>query len=368
MKNRKTKNFKIIPFLISVLFVLLVTGGICFYTTFYYGNTDTKFLDKYLGIEENSSLIDKNEYIEKFVQLESSKYFLNTKETGLSYRDPETKTIFTEDKNNSLPLRSTDYFKNGVMHVEGYFDIVLYTTLYNSTNSKGEEETTINYTFYFYNINYEKLQSKELNIYIAFVDGVGAGDDTETPTGDLALKYIMGDDSYGADASTIEYNYTYSDKGINGAYYYLYDLGAKISGTDYNVKDDNLSVYKSNLSIAENGGFTYTVDDEEKIVDSMDFSDMKSTTFQIYQYDSETDKAPKAIVEGTIENILTADEAKNLSLNNGYSNVLYKIPSYFKYTWTSIVLFTSIAFVLSSVIATLFYLIWVDEKATNKKK
>ena len=44
MNNKQKRKFKIIPFCISLLMVILVTGGIGVYTTFYYGETDKAFL------------------------------------------------------------------------------------------------------------------------------------------------------------------------------------------------------------------------------------------------------------------------------------------------------------------------------------
>lgn len=382
MKNKKTKQFKVIPFCISLLIVLLITGGIGIYTTFFYGGTDLKFLSSYLGYEKNQDIPSTQEYIEKFVQLESTKYLLHTKETGLSYRDPNTKVAYSENKNNNLSSNnaSSNYFNNGVMHVEGYFDIILYTTLSESENSKGEIDTTLNYTFYFYNINYENLQSQNLSFQIAFVEGIDSRTDIseydhgESLVGDLALEKMMADNSYSGDTISIEYNYTYSDKGTSGAIYYLYDLGAKVDGTNYSVNNgaNSLCVYKT--SLFNSAPYTYEDreddnDDAEESVGSKDLTDMENATFLIYQLttDKNGDNVAKPIVEGTLNNILTEEEARELNLFKGYNNTLYKVPSFFRYTWTNIIGFTGIAFALSTVIAVLFYFIWVDEKKPTKK-
>ena len=66
--------------------------------------------------------------------------------------------------------------------------------------------------------------------------------------------------------------------------------------------------------------------------------------------------------------IQQGQEANELNLLKGYNNTLYKVPAFIRYTWTNIVVFTGIAFVLSTVIAVLFYFIWVDDKTTSKKK
>lgn len=381
MKNKKTKQFKVIPFCISLLIVLLITGGIGIYTTFFYGGTDIKFLNGYLGYEENKDIPSTQEYIEKFVKLESTKYILNTKETGLSYRNPSTKQEYTSKKDDDVSDSNSNYFNNGVMRVYDYFDIILYTTLSETKNSEGEVETTLNYTFYFFNVNYEKLQTQNLSFQIAFVEGIDNRNsldeykDGEALVGDLALEKMMADESYGGDTIAIEYNYNYSDKGIDGSLYYLYDMGARFEGTDFVIENgaNSLCVYKA--SLFNSSTYTYEDrdddnDDKEESVASKDFADMENSTFLIYQLttDKNGENVAKPIVEGTINNILTVDEANELNLLKGYSNTLYKVPTFIRYTWTNIVVFTGIAFVLSTVIAVLFYFIWVDDKTTSKKK
>ena len=361
MKNKNSKQFKIIPFFISLLIVLLITGGIGIYTTFYYGGTDLKFLEGYIGYDKNKNT-NTGDYIEKFVQLESSKYILNSKETGLNYRDPKTGLVYEVDQ-----TIEGNVYKGDFMHVENYFDIALYAILTESENTKGEIELSVSYSFYFYNINYEKLQNQKPVFQIAFVEGVGTNtdEDDDKLIGDEALEKMMADSSYGGDTISMKHSYTYA-KNI----FYLYDNGAKTVGTDYKIENgtNSLCAYKANLF--NSSTYSYTNENEETIsVGSKDFSDMESATFAIYQLITNDDGSESAttIIEGTIDNIFNEKDADKFVLK-GYDHTYYKVPSFILYTWSTILMFTGISFVVSVILAALFYFIWVDDKQPTKKR
>lgn len=370
MKNKQNKKFKIIPFCISLLMVILVTGGIGVYTTFYYGQTDVKFLDKYFDIEskENKNL-PTEQYIEKALQLEN-KFYSDAdiqKELGLSYRDPKTKKAYTAEKFSSLTDGNvSNYYKNNVMHVDGYFDLELKVLISETKDEKGEIVTSLEYVFFFYNMDYTKMgfesaADPQERIKIAFVDGVNSKtenefDEDETHTGDLALSEMMNDDSYAGDPAVFRYEYGYySEKKAVDVALPIYDRGAVVDGENLKVGDESnpVTVYKCNISVAPNTNSQY-------------FDELESATFCIYLL-NDGEASHTSLVEGTVSNILQLDDFDEDTFEKGYNNKLHTAPSFVKYTWTTITIFTGIALILSTVLATLFYMIWIDDKQPVKK-
>lgn len=370
MNNKQKRKLKIIPFCISLLMVILVTGGICIYTTFYFGQTDVKFLDKYFDVEskENKNL-PTEQYINKALELENKLYSDADiqKELGLTYRDPKTKKTYTAEKFPSLSDGNVaNYHKNNVMHVDGYFDVELKVLISETKDEKGKTVTSLEYVFFFYNIDYTKMgfesaSDPQEKIKIAFVDGVNSKtedefDEDEDYTGDYALELMMDDDSYAGDPAIMKYTYGYyKEKKAVDYNNYIFDRGATVDGENLKIGDASnpVTVYKCNISVAPNTNSQY-------------FDELESATFCIYLL-KDGEKSHTSLVEGTITNIMELDDFNEDTFNKGYNNVLHKVPSFVKYTWPTIAIATSIALVLSTVLATLFYMIWIDEKEPTKK-
>lgn len=371
MKNKQKRNFKIIPFCISLLMVILVTGGIGIYTTFYYGQTDIKFLDKYLDVnsEENKNL-PTDQFLDKAIQLENLLYSDADiqKDLGLSYRDPKTKKTYTAEKFPSFSDGNTlNFHKNNVMHIEGYFDLELKVLITETEDEKGQKVKSLEYVFYFYNMDYTKMgfessYDPQEKIRIAFVDGVNNKtedefEEDEAHTGNLALEEMMNDDTYAGDPAVMKYEYGYykGNKFVD-VHVPVYDRGAVVDGENLKVADitDPVTVYKCNISVAQNTNGQY-------------FDDLDSATFCIYLL-NDGQSSHTTLVEGTVANILSLDDLNENTFEKGYNNALHTVPSFLKYTWTTVILFTGIALILSTVLATLFYMIWIDEKQPTKNK
>lgn len=371
MNNKQKRKFKIIPFCISLLMVILVTGGIGVYTTFYYGETDKAFLNKYLdeNTEENKNL-PFEQYLDKALKLEYS-YVSNAasqQDLGLSYRDPDTKKTYTEKKFDSYEDGNTNnFYKNNVMHVESYFDIELKLIVSETQNEKGETITSLQYMFFFYNMDYTKMEIESANeaqerIRIVFVEGVNSKDsddytDDEEKEGDAALEEMLTNleesSNYTGAPSVIKfsYGYTATKKSV--------DFSKSLRDKNATVNLDKMEkseafVQKLNLSVGVNPNNEY-------------FDDMESATFSIILLNDDGEEGFTNLVEGTVSNILSIDEMQKRDTDKGYNNVLHKSPLFVKYTWTKIALASGIAFVLSGVLATLFYMIWIDEKAPTQK-
>ena len=252
------------------------------------------------------------------------------------------------------------------MHVEGFCDIVLFTTLKEREETSGKKTYITDYTFYFFNIDYEALKTTTPSFQVAFVEGVGTGEeeynDNEDIIGDLALEQITSDDSYG-DVIAMEDVYTYNKKASKGDFVMI-DLGAKIDGTSFEKINNGLNspcVYSVKLDQ------TNYKSNENEESSSKYFEDFENATFLIYQLKSENGTSVAVpIVEGTIENILSGKDSDKFQLK-GYDHALHKVPTFVRYTWTTITIYTGIAFVVSAVLGVLFYLIWVDEKQPQKK-
>ena len=305
MKNKQAKKFKVIPFCISLLIVILITGGIGVYTTFYYGQADVKFLSGYLGVEENENL-SSAEYINKALELETKGYIDAPESIKLNFRDAKTKNNYGPEKFESISQGNVaNYFKDGVMHVEGYFDISLKILLTEEKNSKGEIEQSYTYVFYLYNIDYTKMGFENTvdpqdRIRIAFVEGVDSRNedqytDDESYLGDVALKEMMDDETYEGDLAVLSFTYGYYNekKGVSGNYP-VYDRGATVDTEKMEITsaNDPVCVLKSSLYNNSEGKY---------------FDELEAVTFSIYVLNEEETKHT-TIVEGTVENILSSEE------------------------------------------------------------
>ena len=133
MKNKQNKKFKIIPFCISLLMVILVTGGIGVYTTFYYGQTDVKFLDKYFDIEskENKNL-PTEQYIEKALQLEN-KFYSDAYKIAFSTPQP---LFFDED--TFIKIIAKNKYKTTSLHIADLKPRLKHFHILNENNYKAQ--------------------------------------------------------------------------------------------------------------------------------------------------------------------------------------------------------------------------------------
>ena len=166
----------------------------------------------------------------------------------------------------------------------------------------------------------------------------------------------MNDDSYAGDPAVFRYEYGYySEKKAVDVALPIYDRGAVVDGENLKVGDESnpVTVYKCNISVAPNTNSQY-------------FDELESATFCIYLL-NDGEASHTSLVEGTVSNILQLDDFDEDTFEKGYNNKLHTAPSFIKYTWSTITIFTGIALILSTVLATLFYMIWIDDKQPVKK-
>ena len=323
-----------------------------------------------INSKENMNL-SPNQYLDKVLKLQYLGVYNadSQQDLGLSYRDPETKKAYTENKFGSYEDGNIrNYYKNNVMHVESCFDVELKLIVFETQNEKGETVTSLQYMFFFYNMDYTKMGIESANeaqerIRIVFVEGVNSKPlkdytDDEEKEGDAALEEMLAkledESDYTGAPSVMKYSYGYTNakKGVD-VVASLRDKNA-IVNLDKMEKSEAL-VQKLNLSVGVNPNNEY-------------FDEMESATFSIILLNDDGEAGFTNLVEGTVSNILSIDEMQKRDTDKGYNNVLHKSPLFVKYTWTKIALASGIAFVLSGVLATLFYMIWIDEKAPEGKK
>ena len=361
MKQNQNKIFKVIPFCLSLLIVILLTGGIALYTTYGYDQTKYEFVDGYLGLENNQNL-PAVDYLNKSIALESAKYADASTVVDLNYRDPSTKAIYNENGINSGDNKKGTY-KNGIMHVKGYFDIYLSATISENKNDNGEVVKEIAYTFFFFNVDYTNLGftssgDAQKRLFVTFVEGIDSrsADDynnDETKYGDAALEEL----SYtGVDSPASGYLYSYSNEsGDFGFKYQVFDKGATYNSEKMQLDSvtDPICILATSNVFSENGLY---LDEQE------------SVTFAIYLLNSDGE-LEKTVIEGTIDNIITSkelNEETEKKFNKGYAQNLQAVPTFINYTWKTIGIFTAIAFAISLVLAVLFYSFWIDEKVISK--
>lgn len=361
MNQNKNKIFKVIPFCLSLLIVILLTGGIALYTAYGYNQTKYEFIDGYLGLEENQNL-PAVDYLNKSIALESAKYADASTIVDLNYRDPSTKAIYNENGINSGDSKKGTY-KNGIMHVKGYFDIYLSATISENKNDDGEVVKEIAYTFFFFNVDYTKLGftssgDAQKRLFVTFAEGIDARDaddynDDETKYGDAALEAL----SYtGVDSPASGYLYSYANSKGNFSFKYpVFDKGATYNTEEMQMDNttDPICVLATSNILNEQGLY---LDEQE------------SVTFAIYLLDKDG-KLEKTVIEGTIDNIITSKELNDeieKNFNKGFDQNIQSVPSFIKYTWKTIGIFSSVAFAISLVLAVLFYSFWLDEKVIAK--
>lgn len=346
------RKIRIIPFLISLLIVLGSVIGISIYSYNWQTNRD-RYLEKVFDIE-NKNGESTSQTIEETLKWTSSYYQFNP--GTLNYRDSDTKKEYGETPfTNIYDGNINNYFKNGVLHIEGWFDVVFYSVVNFSeytVEETGEtkSEYNLNYYFMFKNVNYAATKNfNPANIGIAFVEGIGEGtvdenDKDAVETGDAALESYLENIESGESTSTNAYYYTHSGGTIT---YRVIDKGAQNAG-------DGIVSYL--YKIMPFSGETSEVD----------FNELEDITFALIY----TDAAGKItnLAEGTLTNLPKLDEYLNGSVGlEGYANDYNKAP-YINFIWPRILLHASIALILSGIVAVLFYLIWdTDEPQKNKK-
>lgn len=357
-------TFKLIPFLLSLLIVVVAVAGICLYSYYGYENNKLRFVADYFNYETHSS-VKTEKQIEDFVKFESDYY--QVVQSNLKYYDAKSGNEYTSTPSNSSKnLVDGATWENGVLHLPGYFDIKAYA----ETTWNDEQETWVfSYYFFVYNVNYSS-QDLISHLYLAFVDGKGTSGEGEL-YGTTKLNTVIQEVKDGKNGSPNSVNlpsYKYTGETSSSYSMYIYDNDATSSTSDTTPYVYRLTTLSESLSE------TSDLDNE---LTSRTFAELESLTFSIFYSGSKdiytsisdgTDVTVKELVRGTFESNVTKPEDFNKveGAKEGYAKNLYNA-GYGKFIFPRIAVQGLIAFVISGVLAFLFYLIWQEEPVDTKK-
>jgi hypothetical protein len=363
-------TFKLIPFIISLLIVIISVTGISLYSYYGYENNKLRFVADYFNYETHSS-VSTVDQIENFVKFESS-YYQNVS-TNLTYYDAKSGKEYTSTPSSSSKnLVNGATWSDGVLHLPGYFDIKVYAE---STWNDTQEVWVLSYYFFIYNVNYSTADIID-HLYLAFVDGTGTSGEGElygTTKLDVVMQEIKDGQNGGPDSANLP-SYKYSGNISSSYSMYIYDNDATGSA----LSSTTPYVYRL-TTLSECVSETSDLDDD---VSSRIFAELESCTFSIF-YSGSTDlysalsadtgiSDMKELVRGTFVNSYDDVAAFNTAVNTngiktGYQKDLYKA-GYGKFIFLRIFIEALITFVISGLLAFLFYLIWQDDSETDSKE
>lgn len=337
-------KFKLIPFLLSLLIVVGVTFGICWYSYHDYPLNKFSFYEEYFHLEDYAEY-ETTELIENAVKFQYEGYkkasstvsVINNEENGVTYKD-------------------------GTINVPNYFDIDIYITVVDN-----EGEKTYSYYFYFYNVNYQNstLVPNE-DIAIILVNGIGEGTDVEEDEDkygnallDEAIENLGDEDTTNNPSynSLAAFGYTGIAESVDTSRIYpIYDNG--FTGDPDVEEGSEHYVWRCAPRLDYSHAEIYN---EDTLEDG-------EATFAIIKLDDTNEE----LCRGTITGV---DKISETSFDAGYSSI--PTNSYYSsVVLPRVLLHGGIAFVISAVIAFLFYLLWLDPKEqvkttntkNNKKK
>lgn len=331
---------KIIILLISILFPLIVTTFIAFYSYGAVGGwvrNENRFYEHYFNNRYSTE-----EQIERSVRFSSAKYQKNV--TNVTFRDPDT--------NGLLELN------NGTLNLANAFSIESYAIL-NETDTN----FTIQYTFFIYDIAYGTTEDpivKPGELYLVSVKGVGDEADLHLRSALDTLKDSLKGDNPSTGAATPAVSRSGS--------FPIFDNNSN----DPEKADDAHYVY----TINPNNTYPFThVDDlgNEKDIESVPFLITREATFAIVQKLGTDEDPIKVWTIGTLRNIKSSTTSNNdlnfntlPNLNEGYKSDI-KTAGYLKFVWPTLLWQSAIAFVITSGLSYLFYHIWTIEEGENQK-
>ncbi len=350
-------NFKLIPFLISLLLVVGVTFGICWYSLFGYQINRTRFYDNYFHVEDYKE-VEATTFIE-----EALKY------NFAGYKKADSK-VSIHQHNTSIFSSEVPTYQNGTIHVPGYFDIDIYAVDTTALNS--DDGNTYEYYFYFYNVQYTdkkgNLTISNNEIPLAILSAVGTGTVSDAEVEEATLSDLHGDSLVDKAIKQINsqgtLNITYNGAaqfGIGAAnstsiIYPIYDNGAQ------NTPNGDTMVWRCSPRQDINRKDVFEKEDNEDGV----------MTFSIVLLPNDDECIE--LVRGTITDLDKLSEVDYTLGANGdiLSNDALK-GDYIKFIWPRVAVHGLIAFVITGVIGVLFYMVWVDggnaetQKPTKKK-
>lgn len=349
-------RFKLIPFLISTLIVVGITFGICWYSYHGYEGNKLKYLDEHFHVDDYEKY-NTSELIKNFVEMQFSKYAKGTEKVSII--NPTTGEKITSSSEDANILS----FNNGTIHVPGYFDIDVYATA-----SWLDDEWVYNYYFYYYNINYQNSKFNPSNLEMIVVDGMGRsnsdGEDDEKLGLDLldnAYLKKYDDDENNNPSTTLGYVTSFSYTGDAGvtASYPIRDNGF-INDENRDENTNHLVFNMAPRTDINHNSITNPVDSNGNPI--------QTTGNVSFTLVDTTDDKNVRLFTGAIEDVTSMDE---LSYETGCQKNPMNSKNYGIVVAGKVILHGAIAFVLSGVVAFLFYLIWMDpadKTSTQNKK
>ncbi len=328
----KKKNLVVL--LISILFPIIVTAFIGMYSYGIFGNWDknqTKFINSLFNEEKETKTS-----IENYAKFASSHY-LNLSENMVVYSDYQERTVLE-------PV-------NGAYTIDNKLTLSSYALA-----EIGGDTPYISYMFFLYNLNYNNISPS--NIYFICVKG------TEN-------------DDYAHLLEAIEqFNTDWVEDGTTGAAalsssrgtpYPIYDIHA--------ILDDDSDSEKTPYAYSITPNRNYAVTDEDGNEDeSISFTKLANCSFAIIETTNENKTT--VLMSGLLNDIKRSPSAlqslENVSIGYGSTSVeelsSLQNAGYTKFVMPTLLWQGAIAFVISGLIAILFYMTWTYDEPNNKKK
>ncbi len=345
-------RFKLIPFLISILIVIGITFGICWYSYHGYEGNKLKFLDEYFNVDDYEKQ-ETSDLIKNYVEMQFSKYAKGTEKVSILNPDTEEKVTSSTDNKDVLS------FNNGTIHVPGYFDIDVY-----ATGSLVDDEYIYNYYFFFYNINYKNSSFSPSDLEMIVVDGIGRTENEDNENEDSKFGLDLLDDAYTRKYDDDTNNNPSTTLGAMTAFSYVGDVEVTAS---YPIFDNGFT----NDSEREEDHYVFNMSPKTDInhnsitnpIDSNGNPIKSSGNISFTLVDTTKDTNTR-LFTGTITQVTSMEE---LEYSEGCQKDPMKSKSFGIIIAGRVALHGGIAFVLSGIIAFLFYLIWMDPADTSGK-
>ena len=367
----KKIKFRLVPFIISLLIVIGSVTGITLYSYYEFDNNKIRFVADYFHYEDYKS-VETETQIEDYVKFNTENYAKVSE--GLKFYDVKSKKDYTATpSDNSKNFINGATWENGVLHLPGYFDLAMYAE---TTYNEDAEEWIFTYYLYLYNVNYDSATMMD-HLYFVFVDGIGESGETElygVTKLDTMIQEVK-DGEYGGPNGVNLPTYAFSGKQASSNPMYIHDNNA----TGVGVSDENTPYVYRLTTMTEALSSTSDLDDD--IEAARWFYELKSSTFSIFHSGSNTlvnaieqgttDELTE-LVRGTYENPYKDAEDFNSKVGDGVVNAGFDKDlfdaGYGKFIFWRIFIEGAITFVISGVLALLFYLIWQDDEVEEKKQ
>lgn len=329
------RKFKLIPFLISLLLVVGVTFTICWYSFYGYKLNRIRFYENYFHQDDYKD-VETTTLIENAVKFQFIGY-KKASDTVAFHSANESTVNFT--------------YKNGTLSVPGYFDVDIYLV---DTRSDANGDASYSYYFYFYNVNYSKIADTDLPLVVLTAKGIGSPSEDELNDPDVEL---YGDALIDEAVKKLNDENPDNNPAYNGVVQHEIVTNGESSSYHFPIYDNGAQGYDDDVCVWRCAPRT---DLNNKLPFNKGVYEDGEATFSIV---SCNDNTYTEIVRGTftglndLEKVDYTEGANNDVLNNKALK-----SEYGHFIWKRVLLHGVIAFVITLIIAVLFYMIWQDNK------